>query len=330
MKPFYELSRNGRIGRLRKMAQSALAHYDLDVAELSILSTSFNTIFRVKTEDGGQYVLRINYPNERTPIDIQSEMMWLDALRRETDIPVATPLHTKDGQLLVSITTDGIPETRHCTMFHWINGRTMKKPSLRTIHKIGAVMAQLHNHADTFKPSGEFCEIQYNHAWTFGEPTRIYSSEKDSLFSPEQKAIVQDAIAKTQSYLDKLYQDKSGLRFLHADLHSWNVMLGEGKLHVIDFDDSMWCFPIQDIGISLYYLEGGPLKDQIRPTFKSGYTQFRPWPESFDGEVDTIIIQRTLDLMSLLVAEIENPEFEGELEHYLDVQIPRLKEWVAK
>ncbi len=330
MKPFYSLSRNGRIGRLRKMAQAALAHYDLDVSHLSILSTSFNTIFRVKTTDGEQYVLRINYPEERGPIDIQSEMMWLDALSKETDIPVATPVHTKDGKLLVTLQMEGIPEVRHCTVFHWINGRVMKRPSLNTIQKIGAVMARLQNHADTFQPPAEFCTIQYNNAWNFGDTSRIYSTEKDPLFSPKQKEIVQAAIEKVQTYLDDLYLDPSGLRFLHADLHAWNVMLHQGAIHVIDFDDSMWCYPIQDIGISLYYLEHGPNAEQIRDLFRKGYTQHRPWPEKFEGEVETVQKQRTIDLLSLLVAEEANPEFEGELERYLKVHTPILEKWVAQ
>lgn len=328
MKSFNQLTLNGRIRRLRVMAWEALSHYDLQVARLSKLSTSFNTIFRIDTQDGQKYVLRINFPNERSPIDIQSEMLWLDALSNETDIPVTHPVRTKDGKLMVTIETEGVPEPRHCAVFHWVNGRTYSKPTLPTITKIGAVMAQLQNHADTFNPPTPFCKKRYNNAWNFGKPTRIYSTEKDDIFTEEIRAIIKSAISKIQAYLDKLYQDPTDMRFLHADLHAWNVKLHQGHIQVLDFDDTMWCYPIQDIGISLYYLEREPNAPQVRAAFKQGYTAHRAWPEKFAGEIDIIIAQRTIDLLSLIVLEEKNPEFAGYLDNYLQTRIPQLKGFV--
>lgn len=328
MEPFDSLTRYGRLRRLRQMGLEALTHYDIEVARLSILSTSFNTIYRLQATDGKMYVLRINYPNERTPIDILSEMTWLDALSRETDIPVITPIKTRNGNLLVTVETDGVPEPRHCAVFEWIDGRTMSRPSLNTIGKIGAAMAQLQNHADTFKPPTPFSEIKYNKAWTFGTPERIYDNNQDPNFTPKRRAILRQAIDTIQEYLNSLYENKDGLRFLHADMHAWNIKIHHERLYVLDFDDSMWCYPVQDIGISLHYLERKEVETAVRDAFKKGYTAHRAWPERFPGEIDICKAHRAIDLISLLVEEEKNPEFANVLNRFLSGCIPDLERWL--
>src|SRR5262249_42727453 len=79
VKAFAELGQAGRTARLRRMALLALAGYDLDVAALRPLSTHFNAIFRIDLTGGGRAVLRINRPDNRSLVDIRSELTWLDA-----------------------------------------------------------------------------------------------------------------------------------------------------------------------------------------------------------------------------------------------------------
>ena len=85
MKPFYELKPQGRIRRLRVLAQAALQNYDLSVANLRFMSDGWNYVFRVDTTGGEKFVLRITRPGKSSE-DVGSEMMWLDALRRDTEL----------------------------------------------------------------------------------------------------------------------------------------------------------------------------------------------------------------------------------------------------
>jgi Ser/Thr protein kinase RdoA (MazF antagonist) len=253
-------------------------------------------------------------------------MLWLDALSRETDIPVTTPLHTKDGKLFVTIGINGVPEPRHCAMFHWINGRIPRKPTLPLIQKVGTVTAKLHNHADTFQKPEPFSTARYDTAFQFGIPEPIYDTNPDPIFTDERRQIVQETARRVESYLATKYQDEAALRFLHADLHMWNIKVNKGEIHVFDFDDSMNIFPVQDIGIALYYYERGTPDDPIlREAFHKGYTAVRPWPESFAGEVDIVIAHRTLDLLSLILKDFPN-----EIDRFLTRNLPRLEKWLAR
>lgn len=329
MKPFHTLTTRGRNGRLRQMAQVALQEYDLDVARMSLLSTSFNTIFRLDTTDGQQYVLRLNYPGERQRIDIYSEMVWLAALRRDTHLAVPLPLPTRQGDLMTTVTTPGVPQPRHCAIFGWLNGRTVgRRKSPTTFHKMGAAMAQLHNHAATFQPPTPFSQRDYSTVWHFDTPHLIYDDAPHPLFTPERRHILRATAQRVGYYLEQLYQDDNGRYFLHADMHTANVRLHQGHLQILDFDDTVWCYPVQDIGIALFYSRTHPRYTDLLAAFKAGYQQQRPWPEAFPDEITYTIAQRTLDLISFMIHERDNPEFAGALERYVTTHVPHLQSWL--
>jgi hypothetical protein len=77
-----------------------LAAYGLEDARLTLLSHRYNTTFRVEVP-GGPYVLRISRPQVQTAETIESEMAWLGALRRETDLGVPEPVRSRDGPHVV-------------------------------------------------------------------------------------------------------------------------------------------------------------------------------------------------------------------------------------
>jgi Ser/Thr protein kinase RdoA (MazF antagonist) len=138
MKAFEELTRLGRIRRMRQLAQTALEAYGLADARFELLRQAGNTLFRVKARDPvpstrndlyeqGQYILRIHQPGYQTTTAIELELSWLAALRRDADLPVQEPVPTLDGQLLVQVTAPGVPGQRNCSLLRWMKGHYLKK-----------------------------------------------------------------------------------------------------------------------------------------------------------------------------------------------------------
>jgi len=93
-------------------------------------------------------------------------------------------------------------------------------------------------------------------------------------------------------------------------MHPGNAKLHGGKLGILDFDDSLWGFPIQDIGITLFHLARYAESEQLRQAFRAGYQRTRPWPERYDGEVEHHIDARLLDMIGLFAS----PESDREVE----------------
>ena len=161
MKPYQELTRSGRLRRLRKLAEIALKHYGLDDARLTFQHYEGNVIFRADdpgpdtAEDSifvpNRYNLRIlTTCNQKM---IRSELTWLTALRKEARLPVPEPIATLDGELYTFISTPGVPQGRYVSMMRWVDGRSLTK-GLRPSHMRawGQAMAGLHNFAASWIP----------------------------------------------------------------------------------------------------------------------------------------------------------------------------------
>ena len=167
MKPFRELSRRGRLYRLRKLASTALTAYGLDGARLSFIQYGENIIYRVDmpgscrpTDDDSpylpnRYVLRIHAMGDAEAI--ASELTWLAALNQEAGLPVPAPVSTPDGKLLATIVTPGIPHGRVVSLMRWLDGQRLHQ-GLRPKHltALGQVVAQLHAFSAGWQPPAGF------------------------------------------------------------------------------------------------------------------------------------------------------------------------------
>ena len=98
MKPYSELTRLGKIRRLRKVVLKALDDYDLRVEGVDFMTIETNTMFKIRTVDAEKFVMRIYSDEETTLRENRAEMFWLDALMRDSDIPVTEPVPRRDGE----------------------------------------------------------------------------------------------------------------------------------------------------------------------------------------------------------------------------------------
>lgn len=298
---------------MKALAHRILDHYNLDIGRISPGRELWNTIFEVRTRDGGRYALRINRPGHRTEIEIRSELLWLDALRHDTDLMVPTPIHTRDGHLIVTDEINGEP--RHAALFTWLPGRHVshkRPPSRRSAYLLGRTTARLHDHADTFRPPDDFSATRFDRIASLGNHSTIHSNEPNEILTPERKARLREATAEIQEETDQLYHHPCGLRFLHADMHFGNVKLINGDTGVLDFDDSLWCFPVQDIGIAVYYLQFRSNKEALTQALREGYESIRPWPEEYPGQVWSYVRARALDLINVSF-ELDDPGYRARL-----------------
>ncbi|MCP4517153.1 MAG: phosphotransferase, partial [Delftia sp.] len=170
MKRFQDLTPGGQFRRLRRLAQTALEAYDVQVTSLLPLQHWLNTTFRIETSQAARYALRIHRPNFQTPAMIRSELLWLTALCQETDLQVPEPVLARDWALLTTVSMPGVPEPRHCVLFHWVQGRFRHtRRSATALGRVGAFMARLHLYAESFTSPAGFARQRWDHAGLMGE-----------------------------------------------------------------------------------------------------------------------------------------------------------------
>jgi len=291
MKSFDQLTWRGQARRLRGLAARALAHYDLEVAEMRLLGWFTNLLFRIRTTSGTPYVLRICVPNWRTPTDLQAEIAWLLALDRDTDIGAPVPMATREGTYAVEERFDGVPGTRRCLLTTWIPGVTLGKHlSEENLRKMGILFARMHDHGARWTPPPGFTTLQKSEVLARGEPRELFSGNHDEAFSPHVREVWDRTRAVVEQAYARLYEDPSGLQVIHNDLWHDNIKLNRGRLRPLDFEDTLWGYPVQDIAMALQDLMSDVTADRYEPlqeAFQSGYESLRPWPEAYDSEIDT-------------------------------------------
>lgn len=318
MKPYSALTVHGQARRLRQLALNALAHYELDVARLRLVTNDMNGIFRIDTRDGEKYILRVTLPeggHDRDHVD--AEMDWLAALARDTDLSVPRPLPAKDGSLVVEVGAGGVPEARLCEVFSWVPGKNLDEDmSEVNISKLGELMAGLHLHALTYLPPSDLSLLRYDRVFPFPEPVLLFDEQFSPLFTLEGRAVYEKAVAWAQESIDHLKASGEPMRILHNDLHQWNVRVARGVLSPIDFEDLMLGWPVQDIATTLYYFYVENL-DTLRDAFQEGYTRHNPWPERHAGEIDSFIAARGLGLANFVLND-PNPAWSEQAGEFIE------------
>jgi len=199
--------------------------------------------------------------------------------------------------------------------------------SLENVEKLGELSARLHEHAGTFAPPDGFSIRRASSVFPFGDPVVLFDAEYGHLFPPARRRVFELALERIQGAIDALYAGGPGPRVVHYDLHQWNVKVVRGKLYAIDFEDLMWGYPAQDLAVTLYYfqyLENGPA---VRAAFRRGYTRRREWPERYEGEIDTYVMGRGVDLVNFILQD-PNPDYRERVPEFVERAEGRLRAWM--
>ena len=88
MRAFDELTKAGRIGRLRLLATDTLrTEFGIEPRRVSLLAShSFNTMFRADVADAAPLAVRVGEVRIHTDGVEEVEAAWLDAIGTDTDL----------------------------------------------------------------------------------------------------------------------------------------------------------------------------------------------------------------------------------------------------
>lgn len=322
MKPFDQLTQRGQTARLLALAKVTMRAYPIETQRVRLLAKHTNTLFRVDASDGARYLLRVCASGEHSLRDHQIEAMWLAALG-QTDIPVPCLIANRDGQLITQVATDGVPDGRRCMLFGWVPGKPMADASaIENYEKLGKLMARLHQHAATMCVSEDMQPMRWDKTFYFPhEPVVVFDADKAHLFGVGQVETIRRVASVVDAELGKLYAHGQP-HLIHGDLHTDNVHVYKGKLYALDFEDVMWGFPAQDIGVSLY---GARYHREdfavVKNAFQRGYEQVSTWPIESDRQLEIVFIARALMFINYSV----NQRHEAEMLAYLPRMLARVE-----
>lgn len=246
MKPLDQLTSRGQLRRLRKLAHDALPHWGLEGGDVHFLDHGENTTYRI-TLGPDRFMMRLARPGYHSDRGLLSEVEWLRSLS-DAGFGVPDPVAHDHGYLL-RLERPGVPE-RRILVFRWVTGRFAKKRSRRSVTLTARLLAQLHEHAQTFEPSKNFERGDWNADTLLTEAHGKFLSWRHAQIPDGLHGLYEEVNA---ALLERLRErERGGPRWLlHADLHRGNVLFEGDHAHAIDFDDCGFGHPAVDVAIVL-------------------------------------------------------------------------------
>ena len=241
----------------------------------TLINLSENHTYRIDAPAGAT-VLRLHRPGYQTAVSIESELAWLQALARDTDLPVVRPLVGRDGRLVQQVAG------RNAVLFAFEAGREPVTGSASLFRILGAFAAKAHRHVTTWHPPAEFSRPTWS-ASTMLDSDGLWGDWRQAPGVAPMRSIL-DVVSETLRHDLAAYgqsPDRFGL--IHADMRLANLLVDGPRNVLLDFDDCGFGWFMYDFAAALSFIDTGPTSPSFsrpgsRATPSSGPSSMRTSP----------------------------------------------------
>jgi len=284
---------------LHDAAKSILSHYAVGEAKLTEVghlingggNVKFCVEFRAKHE---KYLLSLHY-SYSGPLDgdkFKSTLMWLDAIHRDTSMVVQVPVPNRMDQL---VTEFWIGSTQcMCFLLHWIEGRNlwttgeMVGRSQADARRMGATMAQLHQHSSEWEPPEGFVRPLYSRDDMNLALADLREADENREISTEDFTALTEAAERIDQCVTAMGKTQQTWGLIHGDAHAGNFIICRKKLGLIDMTGHFGYY-FDDIAYSFIYMD-----PKFRKSFLDGYNSIRTLPPDYQRTVEAFLIKLRL------------------------------------
>ena len=219
--------------------------YGIAPLRLRLLGSFWNTTYRVDSDAGELFVLRIAAPSIKDPTSIEREICWLNYVTANSDLLVPGAVSAINGNYVTQIGFGD--ESRLCCLFRWIEGESVgaRWPE-NALQQIGHIVGTLHSLSQQFDPPAFMArpaEIRHSDE---AEMQRVRNPEwldwlkANSDVSRQDLRILSSAIEIVSSELKAPRDEGWNSGLCHGDLHPGNMIVTPEGMAVIDFDQLGW------------------------------------------------------------------------------------------
>ncbi len=270
-----------------------------EAAKISLLKFSENITYLV--EDKENYVLRLNRPGYHDKAELEDELIWIDHLKRETDLKIAGVIRGRDGNRIQTLYFPDSYQSCYSSLSAFLPGKTLRRVEgtelLHYMSCIGAITARLHNHTVAWEGSGNLKRFVWDYEALLGLNARWGHFNRMDTLPASQKKILGEAANLIKVRLQHYGKYKSNYGLIHSDLNINNILVAGESIAVLDFDDCGYGWFLYDLSSSvLEYFEdsqAASLRDVIH-AWLAGYQKYRKLDRADYKEIDTFILLRKI------------------------------------
>lgn len=299
----HDLSDEAVAERLEPVARRALSECGVAPdAVLTLLNVSENATFAVDDPaTGRRTVLRVHRHGYHDAAAIESELAWLDALRKDTGVRTPEVLPATDGRRVLSLPEDEHRDPRHVVHFEFLPGAE-PNPSGESLpasfEMLGEITARMHQHALSWRRPPGFRRFSWDYDAAFGSAPR-WGHWQDGMAVGEAEKEVLGRLDKTLcTRLAKYGSGPNRYGLVHADLRLANLLEDGDQTYVIDFDDCGWSWFLYDFGTAVSFFEHDPRVPELTDAWVRGYRTVRSLSAEDEAELPTFVMMRRLLLVA--------------------------------
>ncbi len=272
-----------KIEDIHALANHVAAQWPEIVGQPVLVMHRENSVFRVETSNG-PHALRLHRLGYHDDQALTSELTWM-AMLAHMGMKVPTPVRCKSGVFLAEL---GDESPRKASLLTWLSGAPLGKTGEPLAHKgsnqteifrkVGAEMARMHKLTDNWAIPTGFTRPRWdsdglvgeNPFWgQFWEFSSCPQTERDLLVALRNECREQLAA----------FQNHGGdFGLIHADLVRENILIDQGEVQFIDFDDCGFGFRMFDIATALIKNIHEPNFEALREALLAGYSSVRTLP----------------------------------------------------
>ena len=263
------------------LAQTALAHYGIEGSQLK-----FNR-GKMRVEVGNQetpnaYVLRFHYPAYMdldeawyTKAAIESELMWLDALKRDLGLAGQEVVSNRSGEVLTQLAGDGLRWPLYCTLLRRVKGDFVDDyfPADAQTRNLGAMLARIHQHGSTWARPAGFSRPAWDWDFLHAFLRRLRPAVEEGLISSADYAALEGCMARLKGIIDRLGRDPQHWGLIHGALFDDRYYVDGDRALPIDFSACGFGYYYKDIAHCLNHLSV-----EKRRLLLEGYQEIRSLP----------------------------------------------------
>lgn len=286
---------------LDRLAERALDRYGLDGdSTVRLLNVSENWTYRIDEPDGRTFALRVHRPGYHTAEEIESELDWIDALRRDEVVETAHVVASSDGNRVTQLATPELGE-RNVVLFEWLTGEMPElegKDLLQGFRTLGAVSAQMHVHAQRWPRPPSFRRFAWDYDTTLGASGH-WGRWQDGLgMGPEELGLLGRLDGVIRRQLEAYGRSPERFGLVHADIRLANLLVDGPHVRVIDFDDCGFSWFMYDFATTVSFFEDHPQVPDLKAAWVEGYRSVAQLDPADEAELDTFVMLRRLLLVA--------------------------------
>lgn len=263
--------------------------------EVALINLSENHTFRIDMPGGQKFVLRLHRPRYQSRTAIGSELAWLEAITDHTEIPVPRPIPGADGDIVQEVAPD-----RFAALFAFERGTAPgEEGDLSALFTtLGRYAAMLHRHVGEWTQPEKFVRPIWDAAGILDSDGPWGDWRQAPHAEGEVRETLEALDERLREDLRAYGTDIDRFGLIHADMRLANLLVDNGEVLLLDFDDSGYGWFLYDLAASLSFIETSPQVPALIRAWLAGYLEVRALRPEDIRMIDALILLRRMALLA--------------------------------